>query len=264
MSKSNNIVSNSARYPNGHQRSATTGIQVTGVASKTEFSRRSFLKTGAAVGSGLLLSQTGGAQAPKNEGRDTVKEYDVPTNGISLHVTEQGEGPAILFCHGFPDTSYTWRRQMEAVASAGYRALAPDMRGYGRSSAPADAALYTPLQTVGDLVGLLDALHIPSAVIVGHDWGASVAWGAAMMRPDRFKAVFCLAVPYVPRGDVSFFEYMRTTGHQNDFYMFEQSRPEADQTWADASVTIPGVLYWASGSAPTDKRWSPMHPDRSL
>jgi hypothetical protein len=85
-----------------------------------------------------------------------------------------------------------------------------------------------------------------------------------MMRPDRFKAVFCLSAPYVPRGDVSFFEYMRTTGHQNDFYMFEQSRPEADQTWADAAVTIPGVLYWASGSAPTDKRWSPMHPDRSL
>jgi pimeloyl-ACP methyl ester carboxylesterase len=181
-----------------------------------------------------------------------------------LHVTEQGDGPAILFCHGFPDTSYTWRRQMRAVASAGYRALAPDMRGYGRSSAPADAALYTPLQTVGDLVGLLDALHIPSAMIVGHDWGASVAWGAAMMRPDRFKAVFCLTVPYVPRGEVSLFEHMRTTGHQNDFYMFEQSRPEADQTWADAAVTIPGVLYWASGSAPTDKRWSPMHPDRSL
>jgi pimeloyl-ACP methyl ester carboxylesterase len=261
MSKSNNFVSNSARYPNGHQRNATTG---TGIASKTEFSRRSFLTTGAAAAAGPLLDQTAGAQASKNAGGNTVKEYDVPTNGISLHVTEQGDGPAILFCHGFPDTSYTWRRQMQAVASAGYRALAPDMRGYGRSSAPADAALYTPLQTVGDLVGLLDALHIPSAVIVGHDWGASVAWGAAMMRPDRFRAVFCLTVPYVPRGDVSFFEYMRTTGHQNDFYMFEQSRPEADQTWADAAVTIPGVLYWASGSAPADKRWSPMHPDRSL
>src|SRR5437899_9982354 len=85
-----------------------------------------------------------------------------------------------------------------------------------------------------------------------------------MMRPDHFKAVFCLTVPYVPRGDVSFFEYMRTTGHQNDFYMFEQSRPDADQIWADAAVTIPGILYWASGSAPADKRWSPMDPARSL
>jgi hypothetical protein len=74
-----------------------------------------------------------------------LKEYDIDTNGISLHVTEQGGGPAVLFCHGFPDTSYTWRRQMKAVALAGYRAIAPDMRGYGRTSAPADATLYTPL-----------------------------------------------------------------------------------------------------------------------
>src|SRR6202140_4085405 len=108
---------------------------------------------------------------------------------------------------------------MTAIASAGYRAIAPDMRGYGRSSAPADATLYTPLQTAGDLVGLLDALKIPSAVLVGHDWGASHAWGAALMRPDRFKAVFCLSVPYVPRGDVSVFELMRKSGHQDEFYM---------------------------------------------
>jgi hypothetical protein len=116
-----------------------------------------------------------------------LKTYDVATNDISLSVTEQGEGPAVLFCHGFPDTSYTWRRQMRAVASAGYRAIAPDMRGYGRSSAPADATLYTPLQTAGDLVGLLDALKISSAVLVGHDWGATHAWNASLMRPDRLK-----------------------------------------------------------------------------
>jgi pimeloyl-ACP methyl ester carboxylesterase len=190
-----------------------------------------------------------------------MKQYDVDTNGITLHVTDQGEGPAVLFCHGFPDTARTWRAQMDAVSSAGYRAIAPDMRG---SSAPADAALYTPLQTTGDLVGLLDALKLPSAIIVGHDWGASCAWAAALMRPDRFKAVFCLTVPYVPRGDISYFEYMRRTGHQNDFYMFEQCRPEADRLWADAAVTIPGVLYWASGSAPAGQGWSPMNPARSL
>ena len=182
------------------------------------------------------------AEAENSAGDEGLKEYDVMTNGISLHLTEQGEGPAVVFCHGFPDTSYTWRRQMKAIASAGYRAIAPDMRGYGRSSAPADATLYTPLQTAGDLVGLLDALDIPSAVLVGHDWGATHAWNAAMMRPDRFKAVFCLSVPYVPRGDISIFERMRKAGHQNDFYMFEQIRPDADQIWADATVTIPGIL----------------------
>ena len=202
------------------------------------------------------------------EGEDAgdagLKTYDVATNDISLSVTEQGEGPAVLFCHGFPDTSYTWRRQMKAIASAGYRAIAPDMRGYGHSSAPADATLYTPLQTTGDLVGLLDALKISTAVLVGHDWGASHAWNAALMRPDRFTAVFCLSVPYVPRADVSIFERMRKSSHQNDFYMFEQIRPEADQIWADAAVTIPAVLHWASGSAPADKRWSPFDPARSL
>ena len=226
--------------------------------------RRTFLARGAAVGASLLLSQIGAAESFGGVDGPPLKEYDVATNGITLHVIEQGEGPAILFCHGFPDTSYTWRRQMQAIASAGYRAIAPDMRGYGRSSAPADATLYTPLQTTGDLIGLLDALKVPSVVLVAHDWGAAHAWAAALMRPDLFKALFCLSVPYVPRDDVSTFEKMRNSGHQNDFYMFEQMRPEADQIWADAAVTIPGVLYWASGSAPADKRWNPMDPARSL
>jgi pimeloyl-ACP methyl ester carboxylesterase len=195
---------------------------------------------------------------------EPLKVYDIEASGISLHVTEQGEGPAVLFCHGFPDTSYTWRRQMKAIAAAGYRAIALDMRGYGRSSAPTDASLYTPLHTAGDLIALLDALKIPSAVLVGHDWGATHAWNAALMRPDRFRAVFCLSVPYVPRGDFSVFQRMRQAGHQDDFYMFEQIRPEADQIWADAAVTIPGGLYWTSGSAPADTRWSPLDPARSL
>jgi pimeloyl-ACP methyl ester carboxylesterase len=95
---------------------------------------------------------------------------------------------------------------MKAVASAGFRAIAPDTCGYGRSSAPSDSTLYTPLQTAGDLVGLLDALSIPSTAIVGHDCGATHAWNAAMMRPDRFTAVFCLSVPYFPDGDASVFE----------------------------------------------------------
>ena len=230
---------------------------------KAAQSRRAVLSSGLklGVGAALLMGKASFGQAAES---DEIKEYDIATNGITLHVTELGQGEAVLFCHGFPDSAYTWRKQMRAVAAAGYRAIAPDMRGFGRSSAPADANLYTPLQTTGDFVGLLDALHIPSAVIVGHDWGASAAWGAALMRPDRFKSVFCLTVPYLPRGDVSFMAYMRETGHQNDFYIFEQCKPEADQIWADAAVTIPGVLYWASGSAPAGQRWDPMKPSLSL
>ncbi|MGF6639626.1 alpha/beta hydrolase [Paraburkholderia sp. MM6662-R1] len=195
---------------------------------------------------------------------DGIKQYDIATNGITLHVTEQGEGPAVLFCHGFPDTAYTWRRQMKTIAAAGFRAIAPDMRGYGRSSAPADANLYTPLHTAGDLIGLLDALAIPRAVLVGHDGGATHAWNAALMRPDRFPAVFCLSVPFVPRGDASVFDRMRKAGLQDKFYMFEQIRADAGEIWANAAVTIPGILYWASGTAPAGQQWSPMDPARSL
>src|SRR6202453_1179352 len=124
------------------------------------------------TGGSVLLGQIAGAAGIGGADDPALKEYDIATNGISLHVIEQGEGPAVLFCHGFPDTSYTWRRQMKAVASAGYRAIAPDMRGYGRSSAPAAGTLYTPLQTGCYVVALLDARRIPSAVIVGHAGGA--------------------------------------------------------------------------------------------
>jgi pimeloyl-ACP methyl ester carboxylesterase len=248
----------------GLEKSADRAIIRNSAASVPTVSRRACLAGGTALGVSLLLDRRAMATSVGGRAMDTIKEYDIPVNGISLHVTEQGEGPAVLFCHGFPDTSYTWRRQMEAIASVGYRAIAPDMRGYGRSSAPLDANLYTPLQTAGDLVGLLDALKIPNAVLVGHDWGATHAWNAALMRPDRFKAVFCLSVPYVPRGEVSVFERMRKDGHEKDFYMFEQIRPDADHIWSNAAVTIPGILYWASGAAPADTSWSPMDPARSL
>lgn len=241
-----------------------TAEEETHLALGRAISRRDCLLGGVAASMSLLLNRRAFAKGVDSITMPSLNEYEVAANGISLHVTEQGEGPAVLFCHGFPDTSYTWRRQMNAIASAGYRAIAPDMRGYGRSSAPPEPELYTPLHTAGDLVGLLDALKIPSAVLVGHDWGATHAWNAALMRPDRFTAVFCMSVPYVPRGEVSVFDRMRKSGHQNDFYMFEQIRPEADQVWADAAVTIPGILYWASGSAPAETRWNPLDPARSL
>ena len=192
-----------------------------------------------------------------------MKHHHVVANGITLRAVEVGDGPAVLFCHGFPDTWRGWRRQMKAVAEAGYRALTLDMRGYGESSSPADAALYTPFHTVGDLVGLLDALQVGAATVVGHDFGASVAWNAAMMRPDRFTAVFGMSVPFQPPGGTSFLQQLREAG-RDEFYMFRQMRPEADSEWADAATTIPGMLYWTSGSAPDDRRWDPFDPARGL
>ena len=133
----------------------------------------------------------------------------VEANGIRLHVAEMGQGPAVVFCHGWPETWYSWRHQLPALARAGFRALAPDMRGYGRSDAPEPIEAYTQLHIVGDMVGLIDALEIPDAVIVGHDWGAPVAWNAALMRPDRFRAVVGMSVPYSPRGKVSLIDVLK-------------------------------------------------------
>jgi len=193
-----------------------------------------------------------------------VRHHHIAANGITLHAVELGQGPAVLFCHGFPDTWLGWRRQIEAVAAAGHQAVALDMRGYGESSAPDDAALYTPFQTVGDLVALLDALAVGTATIVGHDFGASVAWNAAMMRPDRFTAVFGMSVPFLPPGGKSFLQQLREAGKEDSFYMFRQMRPEAEAEWADAAKTTPGMRYWTSGSAPADQRWDPFDPARGL
>ena len=128
-----------------------------------------------------------------------LQHHTVQANGIDIHFAEQGSGPAVLLCHGFPETWWSWRRQMQPLAEAGYRAIALDMRGYGDSGAPDAIDQYTIFHLVGDLVGLLDVLELPQAVVVGHDWGAPVAWNAAMMRPDRFRAVAGLSVPYRPR-----------------------------------------------------------------
>lgn len=186
-----------------------------------------------------------------------IKHSQIKVGEIELHVTELGQGDPVLLVHGFPDLARGWRLQMEALAAAGYRAIAPDMRGYGRSSAPADAQAYTPFHTVGDLVGLLDALELPTAAIVGHDFGASIAWHAALFRPDRFTAVFCASVPFTPLGGPSFLDQIAASGAET-FYMFDQMTPQADALWADAAVTYPAFLYWSSGSPPAAERWDPM------
>src|ERR1700755_2894824 len=123
----------------------------------------------------------------------------IEKNGIRMHLAEQGQGPLVLLCHGFPELWYSWRHQLAALAAAGVHAVAPDMRGYGQSDRPAGIDQYTLFHLVGDIVGLLDALGAKQAVIAGHDFGARVAWLAAQFRPDRFRGVIGLSVPYRPR-----------------------------------------------------------------
>ena len=131
-----------------------------------------------------------------------VAHRTVVANGIHLHLAEQGEGPLVVLCHGFPESWYSWRHQLPVLSAAGFHAVAVDMRGYGQSDRPEAIDQYTLLHLVGDMVGLLDVLGIEQAVIAGHDWGAPVAWHAALLRPDRFRAVIGLSVPYRPRSPV--------------------------------------------------------------
>ena len=129
-----------------------------------------------------------------------LRRRTVETNGIRIHLAEQGTGPLVLLCHGFPESWYSWRHQLPALAEAGFRAVAPDMRGYGQTDNPLEIDQYTLLHLVGDMVGLLDALGAEQAVIAGHDWGAPLAWASTFLRPDRFRAVIALSGPFGPRG----------------------------------------------------------------
>jgi pimeloyl-ACP methyl ester carboxylesterase len=151
-----------------------------------------------------------------------IWQRSVEANGIRLHIAEQGEGPLVLLCHGFPESWYSWRHQLRALAEAGFRAVAPDMRGYGRSDRPSGVDQYTLFHLVGDMVGLLDALEAPSAVIAGHDWGAPVAWHAALLRPDRFRAVIALCVPFRPRGSRRPTSVMPRTGEAVFYQLYFQ------------------------------------------
>ena len=125
-----------------------------------------------------------------------VRQKNLQVNGISLHITEQGTGPLVILCHGFPGPGWSWRRQLPALAAAGFRAVAPDMRGYGRSSRPAEVAAYTSDTLIADMTGLLDALGEEQAVFVGHDFGAPLVWNLAARQPQRVRAVVGVAYPY--------------------------------------------------------------------
>ncbi|MFI9387841.1 alpha/beta fold hydrolase [Kutzneria sp. NPDC052558] len=124
----------------------------------------------------------------------------VRVNGIDLHITEQGSGPLVVLLHGFPETSYSWRRQIPAIAAAGYRVVAPDQRGYSGSGRPEGIDQYSIFHLVGDVVGLIRELGEQQAVVVGHDWGSMVAWQTALMRPDVVRGVVGISVPPLPRG----------------------------------------------------------------
>ncbi len=183
------------------------------------------------------------------------------TNGIRMHIAEQGAGPVVLLCHGFPESWYSWRHQLEALAAAGFHAVAPDMRGFGQTDRPDAIDQYTLFHLVGDMVGLLDALGEPNAVIVGHDWGAPVAWTAALLRPDRFSRVIGLSVPFVPRGPHRPTSRMPQTDDAVFYQLYNQipGAAEADME-SDIRFFLRGNLLALSGDGPFRTREPGLGP----
>ncbi|MFQ6631678.1 hypothetical protein Gotur_009008 [Gossypium turneri] len=155
-----------------------------------------------------------------------VEHRIVKVNGINMHVAEKGQGPVILFVHGFPELWYSWRHQISALSSKGYRAVAPDLRGYGGTDALDSGTCYTCFHIVGDLVELLNTIAPDQQVfVVGHDWGAIIAWYLCLFRPDKVKAVLTLSVPFTPRNP----QMKPTDGwraiYGNDYYICRFQEP---------------------------------------
>jgi pimeloyl-ACP methyl ester carboxylesterase len=181
-----------------------------------------------------------------------VKHSTLETNGIRIHVAELGQGPLVVLCHGFPESWYSWRHQLRGLAEAGFRAVAPDMRGYGQTERPEQIEKYTLLHLVGDMVGLLDALGERQAVIVGHDWGAPVAWHAGLLRPDRFRAVVGLSVPFRPRMPVRPTTAMPETNDEWFYQLYFQKPGVAEvELERDVRSSIRSFLYTLSGDMAT-------------
>lgn len=232
--------------------------------SNARFSRRDVL--GAAAGALPVMAAMAGplkAGTPEANAASPASWVDpampdvshrmVEANGIRLHVAEQGTGPLVALCHGFPECWYSWRHQFPALAAAGFRAVALDLRGYGRSDRPEEVEKYTLLHDIGDVVGLLDTLGVKQAVIAGHDVGATVAWQAALLRPDRFRGVMALSPPFRPRAFGASGPPTTLMPRNEDavFYQLFLQTPEAEAALGrDLRRTFRSQFYSLSGDRP--------------
>lgn len=184
----------------------------------------------------------------------TDNDRFVDVNGIRMHLVEQGNGPLVVLCHGFPESSHSWRHQLPALAAAGYRAVAPDLRGFGQTDSPESVDRYTLLHLVGDLVGLLDVLEVESAVLIGHDWGATLAWHAALLRPDRFFGVAALSVPLRPRSPVQPTKAMPQTADRVFYQLYFHEPSVEAELERDIRRTLRFFFALLSGEATLGSR----------
>jgi len=158
----------------------------------------------------------------------------VRSNGINMRIAEAGSGPLVLMVHGWPESWFSWRHQIPAVAAAGYRVVAPDMRGFGKTDKPAAIEDYDVHHTSADLVGLVDALGEKSAILVGHDWGAAVCWNSLLLHPTRFNALAAMSVPYGGRGNTKPTDGMRAANGENFYYILYFQTPGVAEKEFDA------------------------------
>ena len=173
-----------------------------------------------------------------------VTERTVTTPGAVLNVVDAGRGPLVVLAHGFPELSYSWRHQVPVLADAGYRVLAPDQRGYGRSSRPERVEDYDLLALTGDLLALLDDVGEERAVFVGHDWGAILVWQLALLAPERVAGVVGMSVPFMPRAPMPPTQLLRQVLGDSWFYVLYFQEPgvaDAD-LGRDPERTMRGLL----------------------
>jgi pimeloyl-ACP methyl ester carboxylesterase len=173
-----------------------------------------------------------------------MKHHTVHLPSVEIHAVEAGTGPLVLLVHGFPELWYSWRHQLPALADAGFRAVAIDVRGYGRSSAPTALDAYRMLELVADNVGVVRALGADTAAIVGHDWGSPIAANSALLEPDVFTAVALLSVPYTPRNGMRPTDAFALAGGGEEFYVSYFQEPGRAEREID-----PDVRAWLKGFA---------------
>ncbi|MEM9564630.1 MAG: alpha/beta hydrolase [Actinomycetota bacterium] len=177
----------------------------------------------------------------------------VVSAGQRIHLVEAGpaDGLPVILIHGFPESWYSWRHQLASLAAAGHRAIAVDVRGYGRSAAPPEIEAYAMLPLVGDVIAVIDDLRVADAVVVGHDWGAPIAWNTALLRPDRVRGVAGLSVPYHQRGDVRPLGAMRERAGDEIFYIdyFQEPGVAEAEIETDVAGWLRGFYFTASGEA---------------
>lgn len=184
----------------------------------------------------------------------------VETSRLRFRVAERGEGPPVVLLHGFPECAYSWRHQMVALADAGFRAIAPDQRGYVGTDAPAEVEAYDQVELAADVVALCDALGVERAPVVGHDWGSPVAWHAALLHPDRVSAVVALSVPHGGRPPAPPTSIFKKRMGDAFFYMLYFQKPGIAEAELEANVRESlRVFYYAySGDAPPGSSYVPQ------